>query len=152
MHWDAQAEPLSASPSMPTHLTQLTRLHANLDMYTERSGHPRTQSTNTHADINAARYTLLHSSSAEKSLFSEHQVLHSSPCAFHHLLGHSAPLAKTKLTFWSQASKLTSPKMYPPPSRARASQPAHPPTPPTPLTRPGKHAGQTCSECAPVMG
>lgn len=107
------------------------------------------QSTNTHADINAARYTLLHSSSAETSLFSEHPVLHSSPCAFHHLLGHPAPPAKRKLTFWGQPSKLTLPKMWLPPPLRKAT---HPPTPPTPLTRPGKHAGQTCSECAPVMG
>lgn len=84
-------EPLLASQSTQPRLIQLAKLHANLDMYTEPSGHPRAQSTNMHADINAARYTLLHLSSAETGLFSEHPVLHSSPCAFRPLLGHPGP-------------------------------------------------------------
>lgn len=99
MHWDAQAEPLPASPSTPPHLIQLAKLHANLDMYTEPSGHPQAQSTNMHADINAAWYTLLHSSATETSLFSEHPVLRSPPGTVRPLLGHPAPLAETKLTF-----------------------------------------------------
>lgn len=106
MHWDAQAEPLPASPSTPPHLMQLAKLHANLDMYTEPSGHPRAQSTNMHADINAARYTLLHSSSAETSLFSEHPVSRSSPGAFHPLLGHPAPPCQDKTNILGPSVKI----------------------------------------------
>lgn len=94
MHKRNRSPPLRARP--PPHLIQLAKLHANLDTYTEPSGHQRAQSTNMHADTNAARYTLLHSGSAETSLFSEHPVPRSSPGAFRPLLGHPAPPRQDK--------------------------------------------------------
>ena len=63
MHLDALAETL---PSV--YPIQITELHANLDMYIQSGRHAHTESTNTHADIIAARYMLLHSSSSRNNL------------------------------------------------------------------------------------
>lgn len=151
MHWDAQAEPLPASPSTSPHLIQVTKLHANLDMYTEPSGHPRAQSTNTHADIEAVRYTLLHSSSAGTSLFSEHPVLRSTPGAFRPLLGHPVPPRQDKTNILGPRVKINIAEkvfLYP-----WNPFPSHNPPPSLCLLLwPGRHAGQTCSECASVIG
>lgn len=105
MHWDALPEPPHHSQHN-THPIQPSESHANLDMYTQSGGHPRTQSTNTHADMNAARYTLLHSSSADTSLFREHPVLHFLPLclSFPSCLPRSTP--QTKPTIWAKHQNL----------------------------------------------
>lgn len=158
MHWDALPEtPHHSQHTTPPHPIQL---HANLDMYTQSGGHPRTQSTNTHADINAARYPLLHSSSAETSLFREHPVLHFLPCVFHPPLAHPT-FSLNKTNILSQPSKFTLPIpcfTAPQATFPRTLSPffflSSSSLPPSLsfLPWPGRQAGQTCSECAPVMG